>query len=434
MTTLTMIERPIYLSQLIRKKENGLIKIITGMRRTGKSYLLFQIFHQHLLSSGVDESHIIELSLEDDTSIEYRNPISLGKYIRSRITDDKMYYIILDEIQKVSAVPNPYIPEGDNITFVDVLLGLMKLPNADIYVTGSNSKMLSSDILTEFRGRGDEIRVYPLSYREFVSAYSGDSRNTWSEYCTYGGLPLILSKKTHEDKSQYLLSMFDTIYMSDILSRHKISNDKIVLDDILNIVASSIGSLTSPLNLSNVFKTEKKHPITDDTVAKYLEYFIDAFILSKAHRYDVKGKKYISSPAKYYFTDLGLRNARLNFRQQEETHIMENIIYNELLIRGFSVDVGIVEVYSKENDKTVRKSLEVDFVVNKGSSRYYIQSAFSVSNPEKKMQETNSLRRISDSFKKIVVVSERIVPWHDENGILFVGIEQFLLDEESMNW
>ena len=432
MTTLTMIERPIYLSQLIRKKENGLIKIITGMRRTGKSYLLFQIFHQHLLSSGVDESHIIELSLEDDTSIEYRNPISLGKYIRSRITDDKMYYIILDEIQKVSAVPNPYIPEGDNITFVDVLLGLMKLPNADIYVTGSNSKMLSSDILTEFRGRGDEIRVYPLSYREFVSAYSGDSRNTWSEYCTYGGLPLILSKKTHEDKSQYLLSMFDTIYMSDILSRHKISNDKIVLDDILNIVASSIGSLTSPLNLSNVFKTEKKHPITDDTIAKYLEYFIDAFILSKAHRYDVKGKKYISSPAKYYFTDLGLRNARLNFRQQEETHIMENIIYNELLHRGAAVDVGVVEIVDTVDGKRTKKQCEIDFVVNDGSKKYYIQSALNVEDPDKMQTELRPLKNVNDFFKKLIITKSNAKAWTDEDGILHLGLFEFLLDENAL--
>ncbi|HJJ54804.1 MAG TPA: ATP-binding protein [Methanocorpusculum sp.] len=433
MAAAPMIDRPVYLDKLIRKKEDGFIKIITGMRRTGKSYLLFRIYHQYLLSTGVDEAHIIELSLEDDTAIAYRNPLNLGTYIRSRITDDRMYYIILDEIQKVSAVPNPYVPDGDPITFVDVLLGLMKIRNADIYVTGSNSRMLSSDILTEFRGRGEEIRMYPLSYREFLSAYQGDRKGAWTEYYTYGGLPLILFQRTHEDKSQYLLSLFDTIYMNDILSRYSIGYDKTVLDDLLNIVASSIGSLTSPLKLSHVFTTEKKHPITDDTVAKYLDYFADAFILSKAQRYNVKGKKYISSPAKYYYADLGLRNARLNFLQQELTHIMENIIYNELLVRGFSVDVGIVEWYGKEDGKTVRKTLEVDFVADKGSTRYYIQSALSVSDPAKLRQETGSLTGIADSFRKIVVVSEPVVPWHDDSGILYIGVEQFLLDDGAMD-
>jgi len=427
-----MIPRPKYLDQLIQKKENGLVKIVTGMRRTGKSYLLFQIYHQYLISQGIDESHIIELSLEDDTAIEYRNPLNLGKYIRSRITDTKMYYIILDEIQKVSEIPNPYISSGDPITFVDVVLGLMKIKNADIYISGSNSKMLSSDILTEFRGRGDEIRVYPLSFGEFKTAYAGDSRNAWKDYCTYGGLPLILSKKNHEEKKQYLISIFDTIYMSDILSRYSIKNDKEVLDDLLNVVASSIGSLTNPLKLSNDFKTNKKKPISTNTISKYLEYMVDAFILSKVQRFDVKGRKYISSPEKYYFTDIGLRNARLNFRQFEETHIMENIIYNELLFRGFSVDVGIVECFGKENGKTIRNTHEVDFVANKGDTSYYIQSAFSISDPDKLLKETESLRRIPNSFKKIVVVRDDINPYFNENGIMFIGIELFLSDETSL--
>ena len=340
-----MIARPRYLDKLIRKKENGLIKVVTGVRRCGKSFLLFEIYHRYLNSIGVDNEHIIEIALDDDVNARFRDPLELGKYIRGIVTGkDKMYYVFLDEIQKVCDVPNPYV-EGDTIGFTDVLLGLMKIRNVDLYVTGSNSKMLSSDILTEFRGRGDEIRVNPLSYSEFYAAYEGDKRTAWSEYCTYGGMPLILRQTTHADKSKYLKDLFDKIYLDDIIARNKISNDKSVLGDLLDIISSAIGSLTSPSNLSRTFLSVKKIGISDETISRYLDCFMDAYILYKAQRYNVKGRKYIGSPMKYYFSDIGLRNARLNFRQQEETHIMENIIFNELLVREFDVDVGVVETF-----------------------------------------------------------------------------------------
>ena len=430
-----MIERKRYLDKLIRKKENGLIKVITGIRRCGKSYLLFEIYHQYLNSIGVDDSHIIELALDDDLNIQYRNPLELGKYIRGQIKDkDQMYYIFLDEIQKVASIPNPYLPDSEEkIGFVDVVLGLMKIKNADIYVTGSNSKMLSSDILTEFRGRGDEIRVNPLSYAEFHSAYDGDPRDAWHEYYTYGGMPLVLLQKTHEDKSKYLSDLFDKIYLDDIMNRQRISKDKSILEDLLNFISSSVGSLTNPSRLSNTFQSVRGISITDDTVEKYLSYFMDAFLLYKAQRYDVKRRKYIGSPIKYYFSDVGLRNARLNFRQQEENHIMENILYNELLCREFNVDVGVVEYhYKDETGKSMRSQLEIDFVAHKDSQRFYIQSALTVAEESKRKQETHSLRRVKDSFKKIVVVKDDITPWYDEDGIYYVGIERFLLDESCM--
>ena len=428
-----MIERKKYLDMLIRKKENGMVKVITGIRRCGKSYLLFDIYHKYLNSVGVDDSHIIELALDDDENIRWRNPIELGKHIRELMTDkERMYYIFLDEIQKVAEIPNPYLPGTDEkVGFVDVVLGLMKIKNADIYVTGSNSKMLSSDILTEFRGRGDEIRVNPLSFSEFYSAYTGDKRDAWQEYFTYGGMPLVMLQKTHEDKAAYLRDLFDKIYLDDIITRNNIGHDKSVLEDLLDVISSSVGSLTNPLKLSNTFASVKKMSITDDTIAKYLDYFIDAFLLYKAKRFDVKGRKYIGSPLKYYFSDIGLRNARLNFRQQEENHIMENIIYNELRYRDYSVDVGIVEYnYKNAERKSVRSQLEIDFVANNGSDRLYIQSALNVSDEEKRMQEVNSLKRVNDSFRKIVVVKDNIIPWHDNDGIYYIGIEKFLLGEE----
>ena len=427
------IERKQYLNKLIAKRGNGLVKVITGIRRCGKSYLLFKIYRDYLLSIGVKDDHIISLALDDDDNIQYRNPLELGKHIRSLLVDNEMYYVFLDEIQKVVSISNPYIPSGeDKIGFVDVLLGLMKKPNVDVYVTGSNSKMLSSDILTEFRGRGDEILVRPLSFSEFYAAYTGDKHEAWNNYYTYGGMPFVLSLPTHESKSQYLKDLFSRTYYSDILERHKIS-DTGVLDELLNIVSSSIGSLTNPTKLSNTFKSVKGVSITSQTINEYLNDFIDAFLLGKAIRYDVKGKRYIETPSKYYFTDIGLRNARLNFRQTEENHIMENVIYNELLMRGFDVDVGVVEYnYKDENGKSKRTQLEVDFVANRASQRYYIQSALYVGTTEKRLQETNSLNRIDDSFKKIVVVKDDIIPWHDEKGVLYVGIEQFLLDESAM--
>lgn len=431
-----MIERKIYLKRLISKKENGLVKVITGIRRCGKSYLLFNIYKNYLKSIGVEDECIICLALDDDENIKYRNPLELGKYIRSLTTDEsKIYYVFLDEIQKVVTIQNPYI-EGveDKIGFVDVVLGLMKHDNIDVYVTGSNSKMLSSDILTEFRGRGDEIRVNPLSFEEFYNAYEGDKRNAWQEYYTYGGLPLIMKKRGHEEKAKYLQSLFDAIYISDIMDRNKLAYEKSVLDDILNIVSSSVGSLTNANKITKTFKSEKQITIGAPTVNRYLDYFIDAFLLYKAERYDVKGRKYIGSPLKYYFSDVGLRNARLNFRQQEENHIMENIIYNELCNREFSVDVGVVEYcYKDENKKSKRAQLEIDFVANKGSKKYYIQSALTIGDDEKREQEVRSLNRVGDSFKKIVVVKDSIIPWHDDNGILYIGIEQFLLDETAMD-
>ena len=430
-----MIERKKYLDKLIRKKENGMVKVITGIRRCGKSYLLFEIYHKYLNSIGVDDSHIIELALDDDMNIRYRNPLELGQYIRSLITDkEKMYYIFLDEIQKVAEIPNPYLPDNnEKISFVDVVLGLMKIHNADIYVTGSNSKMLSSDILTEFRGRGDEIRVNPLSFSEFYMGFNGEKRDAWREYYTYGGMPLVLLQKTHEDKSRYLDDLFNKIYLDDIMNRNNIAHDKSVLEDLLNIISSSVGSLTNPLKLSKTFKSVKNLSISDDTIAKYLDYFIDAFMVYKAQRYDVKGRKYIGSPMKYYFADIGLRNARLNFRQQEENHIMENIIYNELLYREYNVDVGVVEYNHKDNEgKSKRTQLEIDFVAAKGSEKLYIQSALTVSEESKRMQEINSLTRVNDSFKKIVIVKENIIPWYDENGIYYIGIEQFLLEDNIL--
>lgn len=426
-----MIERKKYLDKLIRKKENGMVKVITGIRRCGKSYLLFEIYHQYLNSIGVDDSHIIELALDDDMNIRYRNPLELGQYIRSLITDkEKMYYIFLDEIQKVAEIPNPYLPDSnEKIGFVDVVLGLMKIRNADIYVTSSNSKMLSSDILTEFRGRGDEIRVNPLSFSEFYMGFEGEKRYAWREYYTYGGMPLVLLQKTHEDKSRYLEDLFNKIYLDDIMNRNNIAHDKSVLEDLLNIISSSVGSLTNPSKLSKTFKSVKNLAITDDTVAKYLDYFIDAFMVYKAQRYDVKGRKYIGSPLKYYFSDIGLRNARFNFRQQEENHIMENIIYNELLYREYNVDVGVVEYNHKDSEgKSKRTQLEIDFVASKGSEKLYIQSALTVSDEDKRLQEVNSINRIKDSFKKIVVVKDNIIPWYDENGIYYIGIERFLLE------
>ena len=431
-----MIDRKKYLDKLIDKKENGLIKVITGIRRSGKSFLLFNIYKEYLLSTGVDKDCIIELALDDDENIRYRNPLELGEYLRSRANDKNLtYYIFLDEIQKVVSIQNPYIKDvEDKIGFVDVLLGLMKHDNIDVYVTGSNSKMLSSDILTEFRGRGDEIRVNPLSFSEFYNAYKGDKRDAWPEYCTYGGLPLVMKKNGHENKAQYLQTLFDKIYLSDIMERNKILHEKSVLDDILNIVSSSIGSLTNAGKIANTFKSKRQINIDNNTVGRYLDLFIDAFMLYKSERYDIKGRKYIGSPLKYYFSDVGLRNARLQFRQMEENHIMENIIYNELIYREFSVDVGVVEYfYRGEDKKSKRANLEIDFIANKGSQKYYIQSALSVSEENKREQEIRSLNRVGDSFKKIVVVKDNIIPWHDENGILYIGIEKFLLDENAIN-
>lgn len=429
-----IIKRDMYLNKLIRKKENGMVKVITGIRRCGKSYLLFKLYHDYLNSIGTDNANIIEIALDDNTNAVLRDPNRLSDYVRSKVLNNSdMHYVFIDEIQLVETVSvlpsNPKIKIG----FVDVVLGLMKIPNVDLYITGSNSKMLSSDILTEFRGRGDEIRVNPLSYAEFYSAYDGDKRFAWREYCTYGGMPFVLSQQSHSDKSNYLLDLTTKIYIDDIVARNRIGYDKAVLEDLLNIIASSVGSLTSPFNLSKTFASVKNIKIDEATVAKYLDYFVDSFLVYKARRYNVKGRKYIGSPLKYYFSDIGLRNAWLNFRQSEENHIMENIIYNELLMRGYSVDVGIVEYNYRNSDGiSSRKQCEVDFVANRASERFYIQSALRIEDREKHIQETNSLNRIDDSFKKIVIVKDNIIPWYDDKGILFVGIEDFLLNEKFM--
>ena len=414
------IKRDIYLKKLIDRKENDLIKIITGIRRCGKSYLLNPIFKNYLLSTGIAEDHIITLELDSIENKPYRDPEKLYSYIMDKIKDNDMYYILLDEIQKVE-------------DFESVLNSFLRKKNLDVYVTGSNSKFLSSDIVTEFRGRGDEIRVYPLSFAEFVSAYEGDTRSAFKEYSTYGGMPYILSRKTDEAKSEYLSNLLKNTYLNDIVERNKIQRVD-VLDLITNILASSIGSLTNPAKIENTFKSNNIKGVSAPTINNYLNYLLDAFLVNKAERYDIKGKKYISTPSKYYYTDIGLRNVKLNFRQQEETHIMENIIYNELLIRGYNVDVGVVEInIIDEKNKKIRKQLEVDFVCNQGSKRYYIQSAFSIPNEEKMEQEKRPLNNIGDSFKKIIIVKDDIKLWRNEEGIVIMSLQEFLLNQNSLD-
>lgn len=430
-----MYPREQYLKKIISKKDNGRIKIITGLRRSGKSVLLFRLYREWLLGEGVKEDQIIALALDILENAKYRNPLELDKYVRDHMVDPKKrYYIFIDEIQFVSEIRNPYVDNEDaKITFIDVILGFMHMDNADVYVTGSNSKMLSSDILTQFRDRGDEIRVYPLSFAEFYNEYEGDKRGAWQDYYTYGGMPLATSLESHEEKSRYLKDLFDRTYIKDVLERHEIKNDTEVLDILLDVLASGIGSLTNPSKLANTFKSERQIGIGSETIEKYIGYFEGSFLIEKAVRYDIKGRKYIGTSAKYYYTDLGLRNARLGFRQLEETHIMENVLYNDLIRRGMNVDVGVVEYNTKDaNGKKIRKQLEVDFVVNQGGKRFYVQSALSIADPEKKEQEIESLKRIPDSFSKIVVVRDYLKPWQDENGITYVGIEQFLLNEDLL--
>ena len=412
------IKRDVYLRKLIDRQHNGLVKVITGIRRCGKSYLLFELFYKYLKEQGVDDSHIIKLALDDRKNKKYRNPDELCDYVHSQIVDDKPYYILLDEVQFVNE-------------FEDVLNSFLHIKNADTYVTGSNAKFLSKDIITEFRGRGDEIHVSPLSFKEFYSVYDGSKEDAWKEYCLYGGLPKILEYKTDEDKVAYLKNIFEETYLTDIKERHKIRNDA-ELAELLDILSSSIGSLTNPKKLSDTFRSVKQVSIHPDTLNNYLEHLVDSYLISQAKRYDIKGKKYINTPSKYYFTDIGLRNARLNFRQYEETHIMENVIYNELKIMGFNLDVGVVE-YSKAVDgKSVRVQAEVDFVCNKADKRYYIQSAFSIPDREKMLQEQNSLTRINDSFKKIIIVKDAIKSHYNEDGVFILNLFDFLLEETSL--
>lgn len=426
------IERKRNLQRLINSRQNGQIKIITGVRRCGKSYLLGVLYRDYLLQDGVLPEQIISIELDNDINIRYRNPLELGNYIRDRVSDKKTdYYILLDEIQMVESIDNPFLPKGSGakITFVDVLLGLKSLPNVDVYVTGSNSKMLSSDVATAFRDRGEQIHITPLTYEEFYAAYPNDKRYAWREFMTYGGMPFVLHKNTHEEKSKYLQDLFRLTYIKDVIERNRLRANVEVIDELLNVVASSVGSLSNPSRLSNTFQSVKGLKIKNETISSYLDCFIDAYILSKAYRYDIKGRSYIDTPLKYYFTDIGLRNARLNFRQQEENHIMENILYNELIARDFNIDVGVVEYnHLDENGKKVRSQLEVDFVVNKTDKRYYIQSALTVANEEKLKQETNSLNRIDDSYTKIVIVRDNILPWIDDKGVQYINIEDFLLE------
>jgi hypothetical protein len=423
------IQRDLYLQKLIARKENGLIKIITGIRRCGKSYLLFNIYRDYLLSLGVDEKHIIALNLDDDRNRQYRNPDNLSDYLYSKITNDKeMFYILLDEVQFV--ISNEEVKSGEPIRLYGILNGLIRMRNVDVYVTGSNSKFLSSDVKTEFRGRGDEIRVHALTFAEYMSAYSGNKYEGWKDYYNYGGLPFILSCSTDEQKSKYLNDLFDNVYLKDIIERYHL-HERNCIDTLVNILASSIGSLTNPKKLSDTFASNGLK-ISEHTISSYISYMQDAFLISKAERYDIKGKKYINSPFKFYYTDVGLRNSRLNFRQQEENHIMENIIYNELLVRGFNVDVGIVNVRIRNNGVQEQKQTEVDFVCNKASQRYYIQSAFAIPDNQKMEQEQYSLTHINDHFKKIIVVKDDIKPWRNEKGVLIVGILDFLLNPNSL--
>lgn len=410
------IQRNVYLDRLISRRENGVIKIITGIRRCGKSYLLDPIFKNYLIQSGVREDHIIKLELDKEENKKYRDSHVLNEYIKSLIKDKEMYYILLDEIQLV---------EG----FEAVLNGFLYERNLDVYVTGSNSKFLSSDIITEFRGRGDEVKIFPLSFSEYIENFEGDKYEAWNEYVLYGGLPLILSKKTDEEKAKYLKDLFEQTYIKDIVERNNIQRVDI-LDSIINMLASSIGSLTNPKKIYDTFVSNGEKEISFNTVNSYIKYIEDAFIINKSDRYDVKGKKYILTPQKYYFSDIGLRNARLNFRQQEENHIMENIIYNELIIRGYNVDVGVVEV---RDDNKSRKQLEIDFVCNLGNKRYYIQSALNLDTREKTLQEERPLMGVNDNFKKIIIVKDNIKHWFTEEGILVVGIQEFLLDKNSLN-
>ena len=414
------IKRDYYLNKLITKKHNGLIKVITGIRRCGKSYLLFTLFKNPRTESGVADDHIVEIPFDSFENKKYRDPEILYPYVKEQIADDGMYYILLDEVQLLGE-------------FESVLNGFMRMKNVDVYVTGSNARFLSKDIITEFRGRGDELHIQPLSFAEFMSVYDGNKYDGWNEYVLYGGLPPVVLLRTAEQKIELLKSLFQETYINDIISRHSVKH-RDEFEELINILASAIGSLTNPKKLTDTFKSKKNKVISSNTIKSYLDYLCDAYVVSRATRYDIKGKKYIDTPQKYYFSDVGIRNACINFRQLEENHTMENIIYNELIARNFNVDVGIITATGKDNDgKSVRKQLEVDFVCNKGSKRYYIQSAFSIPDREKMEQESNSLLRIDDSFKKIIVVKDLPAPTYTEDGILVISVYDFLLNSNSLD-
>lgn len=415
------IKRNRYLNTLISKKHNGLIKVITGMRRCGKSYLLFTLFKEHLLSDGIDEDHIIEIAFDAFENKKYRNPDVLYPYLKEQIKDDAMYYVLLDEVQLLGE-------------FESILNSLIRMKNVDVYVTGSNARFLSKDVITEFRGRGDEVHMYPLSFAEFMSVYPGTKQDGWNEYMLYGGIPLVLEFNTPDQKIAFLKSLFEETYISDIVGRHNIRN-KAELEELLNILSSAIGSLTNPQKLSATFQTVKKKKISNSTIKRYIDYLCDSFLIDSAIRYDVKGKKYIDTPVKYYFTDMGLRNARLNFRQIEETHSMENIIFNELKMRGFNVDVGVIMQYeTNEKGTSIRKQLEIDFVCNQGSKRYYIQSAYAIPDQAKMEQEQRSLMLTGDFFKRIIITKDTPAPYYNESGVLIMNVYDFLLNENSLTF
>ena len=415
------IKRDSYLEQLKIRKDNGMIKIITGIRRCGKSFLLFVLFKKYLLESGVDHDHIIEIALDGIENEELRDPKKCYRYIKDAMKDEQKYYLLLDEVQ--------FMPR-----FEEVLNSLLRIGNIDVYVTGSNSKFLSSDIVTEFRGRGDEIRIYPLSFAEFYAVFDGDFDDAWEEYMIYGGLPQVVKFSVERQKEEYLKNIFNNVYIKNVVEQNRIQNvDEI--NTLADILASVIGAPTNPTKISNTFKSERGINYSNKTISNHIDYLAEAFLISKANRYDIKGRKYVGANLKYYFSDVGLRNARLNFRQQEPTHILENIVYNELLVRGYNVDVGIVDVYAKNSEgKRVHKQLEVDFVVNQGSQRYYIQVAYDMTSEEKQTQELNSFRNIPDSFKKIVIVNGTKKPWRNEEGFVIMGMKYFLLNEDSLEF
>lgn len=414
------IKRDFYLNKLISKQHNQLIKVITGIRRCGKSYLVFTLYKNYLFSQGVDASHIIEMAFDSFENKKYRDPNVFYPYIKDLIRDDKAYYVLLDEVQMLDE-------------FESVLNGLMRIPNIDLYVTGSNAKFLSKDVLTEFRGRGDEVHIAPLTFAEFMSAYNGHKYDGWNEYILYGGLPPVVTLKTPEEKIAFLKSLFEETYIRDVMGRNRLRNQA-ELEDLLNFLASSIGSLTNPTKLSATFKSVKRVTISDKTIKRYIDALCDAFLITMAQRYDVKGKAYFDTPLKYYYTDIGLRNARINFRQLEETHTMENVIFNELIAREFNVDVGVVEFTERDDrGKAIRKQLEIDFICNKASKRYYVQSAFSIPDGQKMVQEQRPLKNTGDSFKKIIIVKDAPAPWYTEDGILVMSIFDFLLNPSSLD-
>ena len=425
------IRRESYLNELINRKENGLIKVITGIRRCGKSYLLFDMYYDYLLSQGVSEQNVVKISLEDDENEELRDSKKLAGYIRDRLKNNgDMHYVFIDEVQY--AIKKEDLKSDKPLPLYGVLNGLMKEPNVDVYVTGSNSKLLSKDVMTEFRGRGDEVRIYPLTFKEYYDYVGGDKADAFEDYALYGGLPLILSKKTPRDKAKYLSDLFKEVYFKDIEERYNIAMPE-VMEVLTDDLCSSIGSLTNSLKIANTLKSVRNIDVNSQTISAYLNYLEESFLFNEAKRFDVKGKKYFSYPSKFYCTDMGLRNARLNFRQQEETHIMENIIYNELLTRGYSVDVGVVQIAAVGADgKQHQTQCEIDFVVNDGMNKYYIQSALNIDDKNKEKTELRPLLSTRDFFKKVVITKTRMKPWVDDNGIFHIGLYDFLLDKDCL--